>query len=83
MPHFILALAGTHGDVFPYSALAMELKRHGHRITMLVNDGQTSDALPQHVADFVDLGDPPIVFTVGTGMQHAHQPFRTAVETCH
>lgn len=39
MPHFILASAGTHGDVLPYAALSRELAKQGHRVTLAVNEG--------------------------------------------
>lgn len=38
MTHFILASAGTHGDVFPYIALGLQLRDRGHRVTLAVNE---------------------------------------------
>jgi rhamnosyltransferase subunit B len=39
-------------------------------------------ALPEDVRSFCDDGPPPIAFTLGTGMKHATDFFRTAVAAC-
>jgi rhamnosyltransferase subunit B len=38
--------------------------------------------LPSDLAAFLNAGDPPIVFTPGSGMQHGQAFFRAAVEAC-
>ncbi len=45
-------------------------------------DGQTEEKLDAKVFEFCQAGDPPIVFTFGTGMMHATDLFRQAVEAC-
>ncbi len=45
-------------------------------------DGPTDECLNPEVLEFCQTGDPPIVFTFGTGMMHAADLFRQAVEAC-
>lgn len=45
-------------------------------------DGCPDVELPQDLLEFCRAGDPPIVFTFGTGMMHAARLFRAAVEAC-
>jgi UDP:flavonoid glycosyltransferase YjiC (YdhE family) len=45
-------------------------------------DGHDADRLPPHVLDFCRVGDPPVVFTFGTGMMHADVLFRAALDAC-
>ncbi len=45
-------------------------------------DGGNSNELPADVRTFFEAGSPPIVFTMGTGMTHAAEFFRTAVRAC-
>jgi len=42
----------------------------------------TLGELPAEVATFCRVGEPPIVFTFGTGMLHAEAQFRFAIEAC-
>ena len=44
--------------------------------------GQTEKSLDARVLEFCRAGDPPIVFTFGTGMMHAAALFREAMEAC-
>ena len=45
-------------------------------------DGRPSGELPPDLIEFCRAGDPPVVFTFGTGMTHAAKLFRMAVEAC-
>jgi rhamnosyltransferase subunit B len=47
-----------------------------------LDDGRPEKALPADVLEFCGAGEPPIVFTLGTGMMHAAEFFREAVEAC-
>jgi UDP:flavonoid glycosyltransferase YjiC (YdhE family) len=38
--------------------------------------------MPEHVARYLDDGDPPVVFTYGTANQHARRLYTAAVEAC-
>jgi rhamnosyltransferase subunit B len=40
------------------------------------------ESLPDDVRKFCEAGSPPIAFTLGTGMRHAADFFRTAVAAC-
>jgi UDP:flavonoid glycosyltransferase YjiC (YdhE family) len=44
-------------------------------------DGTTAE-LPAEVLAFCTAGPPPVAFTLGTGMRHAAEFFRTAVASC-
>jgi rhamnosyltransferase subunit B len=46
------------------------------------DDGRCEHTLPESVEAFLRAGDPPIVFTFGTGMQQASQLFSAGLETC-
>jgi len=41
-----------------------------------------NERLPQAVLDFLDAGDPPIVFTPGTAMKHGGQFFDASIQAC-
>ena len=41
-----------------------------------------NEQLPQDVLDFLDAGDPPIVFTPGTAMKHGGQFFEASIQAC-
>ena len=45
-------------------------------------DGQRGGELPAEVVEFCAAGDPPVAFTFGTGMMHAAEVFRAAVDAC-
>jgi rhamnosyltransferase subunit B len=45
-------------------------------------DGRADAELSLEILRFLDAGDPPIVFTFGTGMMHAAEMFRQALEVC-
>jgi len=46
-------------------------------------DGQADDAaLPEDVRSFLDQGEPPIVFTPGSGMMQGHMFFQTGADAC-
>jgi rhamnosyltransferase subunit B len=45
-------------------------------------DGRADAELSPEIRRFLDEGDPPIVFTFGTGMMHAAELFRKALEVC-
>jgi rhamnosyltransferase subunit B len=45
-------------------------------------DGPGRHALAPDLVRFLDQGEPPVVFTAGTGMRHAQQFFRAALEAC-
>jgi rhamnosyltransferase subunit B len=45
-------------------------------------DERDANELPGDMRDFLDRGEPPIVFTPGTGMRHAHSFFAAAVDAC-
>ncbi len=41
-----------------------------------------NEQLSQDVLDFLDAGDPPIVFTPGTAMKHGGQFFEASIQAC-
>jgi len=41
-----------------------------------------NEQLPQDVLDFLDAGDPPIVYTPGTAMKHGGQFFDASIQAC-
>lgn len=43
-------------------------------------DGRPAQALPDDVGEFCNSGEPPVVFTFGTGMMHAAVAFRAAID---
>jgi rhamnosyltransferase subunit B len=45
-------------------------------------DGGESGTVPEEVRQFVEAGEPPLVFTFGTANQHTRAFFRAAVEAC-
>ena len=45
-------------------------------------DGRPGGDLPPEIRRFCVAGDPPVVFTFGTGMMHAADMFRKAFEVC-
>jgi UDP:flavonoid glycosyltransferase YjiC (YdhE family) len=45
-------------------------------------DERTEEHLPPEVEEFVAAGEPPVLFTAGTGMQHAHEFFAAAADAC-
>lgn len=42
-------------------------------------DGKTQPRMTSELSRFLDAGDPPVVFTPGTGMAHAAEFFRTSM----
>jgi rhamnosyltransferase subunit B len=47
-----------------------------------MTDGRAESDLPADVREFCRAGEPPVVVTFGTGMMHAADLFRAAVEAC-
>jgi rhamnosyltransferase subunit B len=45
-------------------------------------DGRPGGDMPPEILQFCVAGDPPIAFTFGTGMMHAADIFRKALEVC-
>lgn len=45
-------------------------------------DGDMAQGLKANLLQFLDAGDPPIVFTPGSAMGHGHEFFRAAVRSC-
>lgn len=45
-------------------------------------DGAAEANLPHEMLDFCQAGDPPVVFTFGSGMQHADLLFQKAAQIC-
>ncbi len=45
-------------------------------------DHRVSSDLSSETRDFLDAGEPPIVFTPGTGVGHGHAFFQAAVDAC-
>jgi rhamnosyltransferase subunit B len=45
-------------------------------------DGRPRSSLPCDVREFCAAGEPPVAFTFGTGMMHAADLFRAALEAC-
>ncbi len=45
-------------------------------------DQRDLSAAPPQLSEFFSAGPPPIVFTPGSAMHHAHRFFRTSVEAC-
>lgn len=46
----------------------------------LTFDGQADAELPAEVEQFVQAGEPPVVFTFGTGMMHASDMYQACIE---
>ncbi len=53
-----------------------------HLTGFVMYDGCTNDTLPADAETFLREGDPPIVFSPGSGMMHAAAFFRAAVDAC-
>jgi rhamnosyltransferase subunit B len=49
-------------------------------VGFILYDAQEGVVLPQDAERFLDAGEPPVVFTPGTAMQHGHAFFRAAAE---
>jgi len=47
-----------------------------------MHDGRPQSELPKALLEFCAAGHPPVVFTFGTGMMHAAEMFRAAIEAC-
>lgn len=45
-------------------------------------DGGEDEELPSDLLEFCRAGDPPVAFTLGTGMAHSAAFFRTALNAC-
>jgi rhamnosyltransferase subunit B len=45
-------------------------------------DGDAGMGLPDELTAFLDAGDKPVVFTLGTAMQHGREFFDAALRTC-
>ena len=70
--------------LFPswFAAPAADWPRQVRLTGFPLYDGPAPQTLPQDLLRFLEQGEPPIVFTAGTGMRHAEHFFRTAVEAC-
>lgn len=54
-----------------------------HLTGFIFHDKRVEDErLPQGVLDFLDAGDPPIVFTPGTAMMHGGKFFEASIQAC-
>ena len=60
------------GDWIPQLRLAGFPGGHSH----------STSALAEEITQLCDAGPPPVAFTFGTGMRHAHELFRQAVAAC-
>src|SRR5262249_17689545 len=47
-----------------------------------LHDDRSSAGLSQEMREFLNRGDPPVVFSPGTGMAHAREFFANAVDAC-
>jgi UDP:flavonoid glycosyltransferase YjiC (YdhE family) len=47
-----------------------------------LDDGVSDRKLPAKVMEFLQAGEPPVLFTFGTGMQHANRVFAACLEAC-
>lgn len=45
-------------------------------------EGNSDDETDSEITEFCQSGEPPVVFTFGTGMRHAERLFRCAVDVC-
>lgn len=45
-------------------------------------DGRPKEELPADLVSFCNAGEPPVIFTFGTGMLHAAQTFQASLEAC-
>jgi UDP:flavonoid glycosyltransferase YjiC (YdhE family) len=45
-------------------------------------DAAIREGLPPDILKFIRAGSPPVVFTFGTGMMHAHQHYSAGIEAC-
>lgn len=54
--HYLLFTVGTDGDLNPYLGIGVELRRRGHRVTLLTNPGYEPIVAASGL-DFVPIGD--------------------------
>jgi rhamnosyltransferase subunit B len=48
----------------------------------VLHDAAAGSPLSERLSAFLAAGDPPVIFTAGTGHAHAHEHFRSAAEAC-
>jgi rhamnosyltransferase subunit B len=79
--HSPLASIGLFPDWFASPQPDWPLQTH--LTGFIFHDKRVEDEqLPQDVLDFLDAGDPPIVFTPGTAMKHGGQFFEASIQAC-
>jgi rhamnosyltransferase subunit B len=79
--HSPLATIGLFPDWF--AAPQPDWPSQTHLTGFIFHDKRTEEEqLPRDVLDFLDAGDPPIVFTPGTAMKHGTQFFEASVQAC-
>ena len=79
----VFAGASSSGCSRAISARHSATGHHRSKLTGFpLYDGQPDGGLPPDLLRFCLEGDPPVVFTFGTGMMHAADTFRKAVEVC-
>jgi Glycosyltransferase family 28 N-terminal domain len=56
--NIVIQIVGSRGDIQPFVALGIELKRHGHRVRLATHD-VFQDFIRQHGLDFYPVGGDP------------------------
>lgn len=79
--HYICSTFGSAGDVFPILGLAVELKRRGHRVTLITNE-HFQAAIERNGISFISLGTEddyksairnPDIWHPRNGFRHVYQ----------
>lgn len=70
--------------LFPdwFAAPAQDWPENTYLTGFILFDRSNKIVLSKEVMDFLNAGDPPIVFTPGTAMHHGGQFFKASVEAC-
>jgi len=70
--------------LFPewYGPPAPDWPEQTHLTGFVRFDGAEFEELPESVEDFLRSGEPPVVFTPGTAMQHGKDFFSAGIEAC-
>lgn len=78
--HSPLCVLGLFPDW--YAPMQPDWPKQTHLTGFPLFDLGTSHSLNASIETFLAKGDPPIVFTAGSAMTHAHDFFRASVEAC-
>lgn len=80
--HVLLATVGSYGDVYPFVGIGAELKRRGHKVTLLTNEHFQALGHQQGF-DFVPLGTEAEYrrFANNPNLFHPRRSFRVFMES--